>query len=431
MAIIKNARISPKRFDSWPTSAQTYDLTMYSASTQIGPFELALYEPNQSLLVNFDGQIIEFLSSGSTGTTSFTGDYLPLSGGTMTGDILMDDDVDIWMSSATTLEGRINWGGSQYIGYYEPNSNVVIQTTGVQVAANSPVVSGTYSGVFCANASSVSSNYSTIVGGTGNNVLAGSVYSSIIGGQNNTISATTGFNSFFAGSKSCVDYGQQNASICSTSSSFDSTAVQNSIISSTGSYISGGTGDSSIIGCNNVVIKGISGFYYTTSSFAASSYNSLIGDSDYTTLLSTTSSEISFSNYSSILGGNTNKILSGVSESAIIGGYNNSISGLTSVYSTIQGGSNNIIDGSPSSMIAASAGCVLSGRTQSAIIAANAVTATTDYTLYTDNITISTLLQMQPYSSALPAAADGKIIYSANTGLMVCVGTTWKLITAV
>ena len=88
------ARLVPYVFSGTPTPTESYDILSYSASSLIAPFELAINEVNNSLLLNSNGEIYEFFASGSTityaPTTGATGSYVMLSGDTMTGDLILN-----------------------------------------------------------------------------------------------------------------------------------------------------------------------------------------------------------------------------------------------------------------------------------------------------------------------------------------------------
>ncbi len=153
--------------------------------------------------------------------------------------------------------------------------------------------------------------------------------------------------------------------------------------------------------------------------------SNIYANSTYSSIISSQQSTIQGAlNFGSILGGAFHN-LSSDTYSVIIGGR----SGASREGSdNIVGGYTNIMTKSRLSAAFAGSGNTMSSTTCSAIVAATGLTVTESYKLYTNSIDIQQIADMKPLS-VLPSAREGRMFYSAGTGLYVCTGTTssdWK-----
>tara|TARA_R110002020_G_scaffold286888_1_gene502341 strand:- start:2045 stop:3874 length:1830 start_codon:yes stop_codon:yes gene_type:complete len=204
---------------------------------------------------------------------------------------------------------------------------------------------------------SVSSDYSSILGGDGNTVNLNSTRSIIVGGRNSDVEG---------------EY------------SFIGNGLTNSI-----------TGR----GFWNTIINGENN---DLSLDPSSNYNTLVGNSHSITgtsliansILGGQSNSIHSSGIdpinSSIVGGNNNLIY-GPDRSSIVGGQSNTIDGESNNTSIIGGENNNILLVSTSSFIGGGENNTLSNTTNSAIIGGDSITGTSSNTVYVPNLNISTL----------------------------------------
>jgi len=166
---------------------------------------------------------------------------------------------------------------------------------------------------------------------------------------------------------------------------------------------------------------------------------------DWFTIGATTNKAVAGTIYGGLVGGLFNT-LSGTSAAVMLGGALNWMSGSTTHGSSaivgggwngmmnprhcgMLGGTDNVISDIQRGAIVGGYQNLLTGD-GSVILASSGLTGTSDFTVYAQNVNIQQLLDMTPVAS-LPDPVDGRVVYSANTGLMLCVGSTWKLITAV
>lgn len=223
--------------------------------------------------------------------------------------------------------------------------------------------------------------------------------------------------------------------------------------------------------------------FATTNRFCAiiNSDNSYFDDSgsEHSSMISTSSSYLKNALSSSIVGGAENSmqainspdvencVIAGGENNTIAffgsanncfigGGYNNKISGQSNLMynSAIIGSKNSTIQsfgslGECASIIASYGSTIdISGNKNTAIIGCDSMSVSSlnhavflgfssdtigtkvSNRTYVDSLHIDRVLQMKPRTT-VPAASDGLVFYSANTGLMVCVGSTWRLVTAV
>ena len=199
------------------------------------------------------------------------------------------------------------------------------------------------------------SDYSVVLGGY-QNLITGHTLSYIIGGSGNTVdfSAFVGVGEGIIGSNNSTILTSNNASIIGSVSGTVEYSQLSSIVSSWNSSISGTSANPSDASSN--IIYGSAGAHIKPNGSGESSYSSII---------SSFTSEISNSNNSSIIGGQGNEILDSVS-SVVIGGDANVIEGGTrnailggailsahslSSYSAFIGGRENEIDNSQRSVI--------------------------------------------------------------------------------
>jgi len=234
------------------------------------------------------------------------------------------------------------------------------------------------------------SDYSVVLGGY-QNLITGHTLSYIIGGSGNTVdfSAFVGVGEGIIGSNNSTILTSNNASIIGSVSGTVEYSQLSSIVSSWNSSISGTSANPSDASSN--IIYGSAGAHIKPNGSGESSYSSII---------SSFTSEISNSNNSSIIGGQGNEILDSVS-SVVIGGDANVIEGGTrnailggailsahslSSYSAFIGGRENEIDNSQRSVIIGGNNNKLVSNMNSVILGGENITGTSNNTVYMNNL---------------------------------------------
>ena len=168
---------------------------------------------------------------------------------------------------------------------------------------------------------------------------------------------------------------------------------------------------------------------------ATTSYQSTVIGSYETIANSITNSSIIASNganayltyNSTILGGLSNR-LNSVSNSNIIGGDQNTLSGNSLLYrSTIIGGYQNLIKDNGTSTndntIIGGYGCTISGGNQVTIIGRSGINVGASNTTYMEYVDVGQFMDLAPLTTQ-PTAKEGRIFYSAGTGLVIFTGNT-------
>lgn len=291
------------------------------------------------------------------------------------------------------------------------------------------------------NALSGSNTFNSGIYGSTLSINNNASYSTIFGGRELELSASTTYKSNAV--YSTLIGGYQNGLYNSRSATILGGERNDLVIADYGAIIGGqynfitGSSHSTIIGSNLSLLR------LSDESAIIAGENSYVQNSDFSIVLAGISNRIENTDYSAILAGALNTAHTS-HFSVVLGGGNNYITD-TFYASNIGGQFNTIFSGKNSSTLGGvlnslynTTGCTIAGGQYneisnlqgSAIIAANAITATTDYTLYTDNIDIQNVLDLKPISTT-PTAKEGRLFYSAGTGLFICTGSTasdWKLL---
>jgi hypothetical protein len=257
-----------------------------------------------------------------------------------------------------TLRGSLNSDG-----YWGFGQNMTGQTATVHIKGYSGVYplkidSDSDSPIFYVTSGSsvgsynnqTNSNYTSVIGGTGNTINT-SEYSTILGGYNNLI---VGLNDITGSTTSSTIIGGNNniisnqsiysGDINSVPASDRSSAINSGIIGGENNNIFGHKNSIILGGSNNAIHFDFPEVYNDGESIITSK-NCGITASTYSSIISSSGSTLIYTNQSNILGGDHNKIQF-ANNSSILFGYNNIISDNT-LYLTdnvhIYGGSNNQI----------------------------------------------------------------------------------------
>lgn len=266
---------------------------------------------------------------------------------------------------------------------------------------------------------SVSSDYSSILGGEDNTVNSNSTRSIIVGGQSNDVEGEYSFignglnNSITGrGSWNTVINGESNDLSLDPSSNYNTVVgnshsitgtslVANSILGGQNnnihtrggsnpinSSIMGGT-NNTVYGPDNVVIIGGEGNIIDTipdrAVIAGGNNNNISGESDDSFIGGGDGNIINTSGFRNSITGGQNNVLSGnTSDSTIIGGDNNTI--LDSGSSVITGGNNNINKGDDSAIIGGQNNTILSGVQRAVILGGQNITANKNDTVLMDSL---------------------------------------------
>ena len=247
--------------------------------------------------------------------------YLPLSGGTVTGTTNFNNGAII-QSGGTDLYNIFSTGGGG--GGTPAGSNGQIQFN------NSNVFGASSSLIFnCVNNSSIfggtnntntsCSKNASVLGGCSNKIQNFSYQGSIIGGFGNTLDSSAKNSSIIGGGANCIEK-------CSYDSSIIGGFLSKLSYSSESSIIGGIGGKHSCSNTSNI-IGGNSNFtcYMTNSSIIGGACN-LLQTGNHNSIIGGYKNMVNFySYYSSIIGGKSNITCADSSYSAIIGGFNNTI----------------------------------------------------------------------------------------------------------
>lgn len=231
--------------------------------------------------------------------------------------------------------------------------------------------------------SSLASNFSTLIGGYGNNILAGT-YNTLLGGNGNSISSGN-YNGIFSGQYNLVD---------SSGFSF--------IAGGYGNTISGGTNYSSILGGQ---FNSNGGNY---SSIVAGRYNNILSAAtEYSTIIGSYSSTTG-GDYSHIFGGVNNRIDS--EQAVIVGGRENYI-GPQSDNSEMLGSRNSVISGqSQDTTLINTIDTNSNGYDRVVMLGTSGRTATSSDTTYTEKLKVM---------GKLVEVTDGTNTISDNIGSLI------------
>ena len=264
---------------------------------------------------------------------------------------------------------------------------------------------------------SVSSDYSSILGGEDNTVNSNSTRSIIVGGRGNGVEGEysfigNGLNNSITGRGlyNTIVNGEGNSLSLDPSSNYNTvfgsshsitgnTLIANSILGGQNNnvYTSGGTYNSSIMGGTNntvygpdnvAIIGGVGNMIDEIPDravIAGGNNNNISGESDDSFIGGGDGNIINTSGFrNSIAGGQTNVLSGNTSDSTIIGGDNNTI--LDSGSSVITGGNNNINKGDDSTIIGGQNNTILSGVQRAVILGGQNITANKNDTVLMNNL---------------------------------------------
>jgi hypothetical protein len=368
---------------------------------------------------NFGTSNMSIIGGTNHSTGGFTAESCSIVGGFSntigTGSVL-STNIGIFAagdSSGHGLNSSIIGGTNQYV--YAETSLIgagrdnTIQGSGggadnsVIIAGRNNLINTTNSGgngIFSSGLSSITGNETSghsIIGGVGNRIPNDSATNntSILGGQYNT-GHTSDNSSIITGSLNLLD-NTINSVIVGGNTNVISGGTYNVILGGNSHYI-GTSSNAAIFGGDNNTVSGSA-----TDSIIIGGLNNVV-TGDYS-LVGGVSNDTS-GNYGVILGGVGQTITSGSDVSSIFGGSENTIQGgvdysvmvggrsniLESSYCGMLAGQNNILSGSNNnySVVIGGSGNLLTAE-RSAIIGGSGMTATQDDTVYVPNLNIGTI----------------------------------------
>ncbi len=302
----------------------------------------------------------------ASGVTFTDFDYLPLSGGSMEGNIT---------TTASTATGNtsMSWGGNNAAdgdysvalggkdndatGYISAtvggNNNLASNYYTICAGGNGNQATGYFAGTFGGQSNKAIGNFSAVIGGNAHNATG--VTSTIVGGQNNDAFATN--SSTVGGTNNIINPTATNSVILGGESNITSGSYSG-ILSG---YANSATTQASIV---------VGGLYNIANGVSSC----FVG------------------------GGNNNKASGNLS--AVVGGNANQVTG---GLSTIIGGASNITDGTRCAIVGGLSNIVNSGVLNSVIAGGTNITADTNNTLFAENARL---------------AENGGVIYSGGTDLI-------------
>jgi hypothetical protein len=346
--------------------------------------------------------------SGLTSGITATGNYLSLSGGTVTGNTVFTQTVD-----AGTIKSGVIISGSTNL--YDIFSSTSANLWSASTGSNSIIANN--------GTGNIASEAFTIAAGKNNS--ASGAYSIIIGGIENQASASysfisNGYKNIASASSSFIGNGRYNKT--SGNYSFIGNGYSNSATTNNSSVLGGQNNLAS--GAHSSVIGGIGNSATATHSFVGGGYKNLASGlvSIAAGYKATASGLVSIaagykatagSDYSVVVGGYKNQTVYSATYGASVGGTYNTVSGQTSA---IIGGSQNNSDGQGSFVgggqyLRASGqhSALIGGRINRAtgqrtvVVGGTGITGTTDDSVYMPN--------------AYLAHTTGSKIYSGGTDL--------------
>lgn len=272
-------------------------------------------------------------------------------------------------------------------------------------STNSSITGGTNTGIYSSNNVSISGNeYTTIIASYNSSIIdetsnaisnvmmatdnttmsADTIYglsrSIAIGGSSNRILGAAGgslvgaVNSILKGGNYMGIFGGRGTVMNSNGSYLYGTGI---------GYISGGTSNSTLGGINNTITE------TNYSAIIAGNTNSVSTNADLSVIIGGGSSLIDDSTSALIAGGVNHNILATSDNSVIIGGSSNLID-VNSELSAILGGTSNTINtSSDRSTIIGGSDNLINGADRSTIIGGQNITATTDNTVYMNNLYVT------------------------------------------
>lgn len=379
-----------------------------------------------------------------TGDT-FSGDFLPLTGGTLTGELNLQDSIvqttgffntntsdvgqynSIFHSFDSTLTGGPVAGptsmsmilGGVLHSMNNPSWCMIIGGSLNSLESNGPSNNPIDSGIFVGN----------------NNVIRAGINSVILGGQNNLIDPVTFSvnNSIIGGLDNLIEDGSNNHMLGGVENTINSDGRsitiggQNNTNLSTRSYIIGG--NSNITSGNSITSCILGGGFSTIFN---STRSSIIGGLGQQIINSSTSSIIGGAGHqiignsasNSIIGGQSNTIGLG-GRNSIIGGQGNQISGNTASNSII-GGQDNTINSANRSVIIGGENNTINLAVRSVIIGGENLTLTQSNTVAVPFLSINDFATFTPRATS-PTAVAGRVYFDSVTNKLRCYdGTVWQ-----
>lgn len=413
------ARIVPYVFSGVPVSTSSYDVLSYSATSLIAPNEIGINTANNSIVIESNGQVYEFISSGSTfsGSGSITGDYVLVTGDTMTGDLVMqgsnfylDNNKGILFGdSGTSIGGHIRlidngllqlsaqtqvevYSDLNVTGDLKLNSTQIQWTNGGFQSSLEPtglLTGRTWNlpdndGLILAvpsSGQSVTDGYVSVVNGVP--IFSETIASSTItGGSNYDIVVSSGgtqaftdfvyldidnYNVRLAGDNPSADFGG------TVTRSFITGEDDNTIINSSRSAVIGGQTNVVKFGFDSGIFVGLENYinntipFYGSGIFAGS--GNTITDSSFSSIIAGSDHTINADCKASVLiGGLFNSINNSVRAGVFVGTNNNITGTFITTGSTIFGGRDNTINESSYASIIGSVGSTIETDSTASVI---------------------------------------------------------------
>jgi len=302
-----------------------------------------------------------------------------------------DNNINNTSRYSTIIGGQtnnLNGSNNSFIGNGNGNTIISSQKSSI-VGGTSNSINGSiqYASILGGNGNTISmSNSSSIVGGSGNYITNNSNYSSIIGGKSNLLRYSSSYSSIVGGLNNLL----------TTYSSFSSiVGGQGNVITqySDHSFIVGGQNNrvsnysqyATIVGGKNNLLT-----YSSSYSFIGAGSNNGITYTTHASIGGGISNNIQgYAAYASIGGGSNNNIENYSHTSFIGGGKSNTISNY-SQYSFIGGGWNNKVYSYHSSIVGGINNTVISGISNTHIIGSGII-ATVSNTTYVENLNIKNI----------------------------------------
>lgn len=336
--------------------------------------------------VNIDTDITPLISWFTTGTTLFE------EGGTGNNSI---KDIKGGHSMVGAADYSMIAGGAGHLNETSDynfmgggTGNTITGSAGSSAAIGGlgNQVQGKYSAIVVGTGHTSSGNF-TYIGGGQDHLIANAPYSTILGGHDNRIGSNNTDTSAILGGVGHIING---------SSGFSN---RNVIAGGSGHTINGRVDDNFIGGGQGHSI--------------VSRYTAIVGGRDNT---NTGQDSLIGGGYNNTLSGNKSALLGGENNqtqnawTGIIAGLNNWITGGTSTYSTIMGGTGNEIIGSKNATIIAGTGNTITSADNSVILGGQNITATTNDMVYVPDLVIDGLTSTDPIATD----ANGKIVAGAS-----------------
>lgn len=366
--------------------------------------------------VESNNQFIDSNNQVVTGST-IDGVYLPLTGGTLTGPLVVQSTVNITGNLTASNNGSTsiaNGTDSVIIGSnastIDINSFTSNSFNGIFVSSSSDIIDAisfsfvNNNAIIAANNSSITPSgletIGNIVGG-GNNLNLGATntvatmnYNVMLGGQNNSLS---GVSNVMLGGENNIAFGQRNGIVG---------GEDNDIQNSNNSGMLGGLGNIITDSSRSAIIGG------ENNNVQTSSWNGIFAGEN---------NDIQFSPFSGIFVGASNNILSSICAGIFAGSMNN----LDSNFSVIAGGSQNDINGGDRCAIIGG-GSNIVNASRSAIIGGQNLTVTDDDTVAVPFLSINDFATFTPRATA-PTGVAGRVYFDSVTNKLRCYdGTTWQ-----